>query len=112
MSDLDEYLRNELRRTVRPVDVNDLSSKIDFRRTRRAGLRRVQAVALAIVVVAGTLGGVAVLSSVFRTASPGPVGDASPFPIVPKVNGVIVAAQQSDGGHLELVSVNPDGSQR
>jgi TolB protein len=112
MPDLDEYLRNELRRTVRPVDVNDLSSKIDVRRTRRARLRRVQAVALAIVVVAGTLGGVAVLSSVFRTASPGPVGDASPFPIVPKVNGVIVAAQQSDGGHLELVSVNPDGSQR
>ena len=67
MPDLDEYLRNELRRTVRPVDVNDVSSKIDLRRTRRARLRKVQAVALTVVVLAGTAGGVVMLSNAFRT---------------------------------------------
>jgi TolB protein len=112
MPDLDEYLRNELRRTVRPVDVNDVSSRIDVRRTRRSRVRKVEAAALAVVVIAGTLGGVAVLSDVFRKTPRGSVGATSPFPIVPKVNGVIVAAQQPDGGPLQLVSVNPDGSNR
>lgn len=110
MPDLEEFLKNELRRTVRPVDVNDVSSRIDVRRTRRARVRKVQTVALTVIVIAGTLGGVAVLSDVFRKEPVGSVGDASPFPIVPKVNGVIVAAQQLRNGPLQLVSVNPDGS--
>jgi WD40 repeat protein len=112
MPDLDEYLRNELRRTVRPVDVNDVSSRINVRRTRRSRVRKVEAAALAVVVIAGTLGGVAVLSEVFRKGPVGRVGNASPFPIIPKVNGRIVAAQQSGNGALQLVSVNPDGSDR
>ncbi|MEO8423264.1 MAG: LpqB family beta-propeller domain-containing protein [Actinomycetota bacterium] len=112
MPDLDEYLRNELRRSVAPVDVNDVSSRIDRRRTRRSRLRKAQSVALTVVVLAGTIGGVAVLSSVFRKGSPAPIGDTSPFPIVPKANGVIVAAQQARGGPLQLVSMNPDGSDR
>jgi dipeptidyl aminopeptidase/acylaminoacyl peptidase len=110
MPDLDEYLRNEFQRTVRSVDVHDVSSRIDLRRARRARARKVQAVALAMIVIAGTLGGVAVLSSVFRKGPIGSVGDASPFPIVPKANGVIVAAQQLRSGPIQLVSVNPDGS--
>lgn len=112
MPDLDEYLRNELRRTVRPVDVNDVSSRIDGRRTRRARVHKIQAAALAVVVIAGTLGGFAVLSDVFRKEPRASVGNASPFPIVPKVNGVIAVAQQTDGGALRLVSINPDGSGR
>ena len=110
MPDLDEHLRNELRRAVRPVDVNDVSSRIEARRTRRARARKVQSVALAVVVIAGTLGGVAMLSSAFRKGPIGSVGDASPFPIAPKVNGVIVAAQQVQDGSLRLISINPDGS--
>jgi hypothetical protein len=78
MPDLDEYLRNQLRRTIGPVDVGDVSSTIDARRTRRARLRRVQAVALAVVVVAGTIGGVAVLSRAFGEGDRG-VG-SSPRP--------------------------------
>jgi TolB protein len=112
MPDLDDYLRNELRRAVRPVDFDDISSKIDGRRTRRARVRRVQAVALAVIVIAGTVGGVVVLSTVFRKGPTAAVGDASPFPIVPKVNGVIVATQQARGGPLQLVSVSPNGSHR
>lgn len=110
MPSLDEFLKNELRRTVRPVDVNDVSSRIDVRRIRRARVRKVQTVALAVIVIAGTLGGVAVLSDVFRKEPRSSVGNASPFPIVPKVNGAIVAAQQLRGGPLRLVSMNPDGS--
>lgn len=112
MPDLDEYLRNELRRTIKPVDVNDLSSTIEVRRARRGRVRKVQSIALTVVVLAGTIGGVAVLSNVFRKSSPDSIGDASPFPIVPKANGVIVAAQQTRGGPLQLVSVDPDGSGR
>lgn len=110
MPDLDEYLRNELRRAVRPVDVNDVSSRIEARRTRRARVRKVRSVALAVVVMAGTLGGVAVLSSAFRKGPIGSVGDTSPFPIAPKVNGVIDAAQQVQDGSIRLISINPDGS--
>jgi hypothetical protein len=103
MPDLDEFLRNELRRTVRPVDVNDVSSKIDDRRTRRARLRKVQAVALTVVVLAGTVGGVAMLSSVFREPGPG-VGST------PDVrNGLIVYSDiRNAGQHLWVV--NPDGT--
>ena len=103
MPDLDEYLRNELRRTVRPVDLNDVSSKIDDRRTRRSRLRKVQAVALTVVVLAGTVGGVAMLSSVFREPAPG-VGS------VPDVsNGLIVYSEiRNAGQHLWVV--NPDGT--
>ena len=77
MPDLDEFLRNELRRTVRPVDVNDVSSRIDVRRRAARTLRKVQAVALTVVVLAGTVGGVAMLASAFR--EPGP-GGRSPHP--------------------------------
>lgn len=103
MPDLDEYLRNELRRTVRPVNVNDVSSRIDGRLTRRARARKVQSVALAVVVIAGTLGGVAVLSSVFTKPGPG-VAPASDLR-----NGVIVYSEARNAGQ-HLWVVNADGS--
>ena len=113
MPDLDEYLRSELRRTIRSVDVNDVSSKIDLRRSRRARARKGQSVALIAIVLVGTVGGVSVLSSVFGDGSPDAlIGDASPFPIVPKTNGLIVASQQLRSGPLQLVSLSPDGSDR
>ena len=87
MPDLDEYLRNELRRTIRPVDVNDVSSRIDLRRAHRTQLRKIQAMALTVVVIAGTVGGVAMLSFVFRglpVKDPPTVSNASPFPSSPR----------------------------
>jgi hypothetical protein len=103
MPDLDEFLRNELRRTIAPVDVNDVSSKIDLRRSRRERLRQVQAVGLTVIVLAGTVGGVAMLSRAFRGSGPG-IG------AVPDVrNGVIVYSEVRNAGP-RLWVVNPDGS--
>jgi Tol biopolymer transport system component len=103
MPDLDDYLRNELRRIVRPVDVNDVSSKIDLRRTRRARLRKIQAVALTVVVLAGTTGGVVMLSNAFRKGHPqiGPAANVG--------NGVIVYSAVRNAGQ-QLWSVHPDGT--
>ena len=107
MPDLDEFLRNELRRTVKPVDVNDVSSRIDLRRTRRARTRRIQSVALAVVVIAGSLAGVAVLRSVFRETGPG-IGPASDVR-----NGVIVYSEVRNAGqHLWVVNPNASGARQ
>jgi hypothetical protein len=76
MPDLDELLRSALRRTVKPVDVNDVSSTIDLRRRRRARVRRLQTMALAFVVVAGTVGGITVLSRTIGENDP----DVGTFP--------------------------------
>ena len=103
MPDLDEYLRNELRRTIRPVDVNDVSSRIDLRRTRRARLRKIQAVALTVVVLAGTAGGVAMLSNVFRTRG-AEIGSSANVG-----NGLIVYSEVRNAGQ-QLWSVHPDGT--
>jgi dipeptidyl aminopeptidase/acylaminoacyl peptidase len=103
MPDLDQYLRDELRRTIAPVDVNDVSSKIDVRRSRRVRLRKMQAVGLTVIVLAGTVGGVAMLSRAFRESGPS-VGAA------PDVrNGVIVYSEVRNAGQ-HLWVVNPDGS--
>ncbi len=103
MPDLDEYLRNELRRMVRPVDINDVSSKIELRRTRRARLRKIQAVALTVVVLAGTTGGVVMLSSVVRTRG-AEIGSSANVG-----NGVIVYSEVRNAGQ-QLWSVHPDGT--
>ena len=103
MPDLDEFLKRELRRTIAPVDVNDVSTKIDLRRSRRERFRKVQAVGLTVVVLAGTVGGVAMLSRVFRESGSGIGG-------VPGVrNGVIVYSEVRNAGQ-RLWVVNPDGS--
>jgi Tol biopolymer transport system component len=103
MPDLDEFLRNELRRTVKTVDVTEVSSRIDARRTYRAKTRKVQGVALAVVVIAGSLGGVAVLRSVFSEPGPG-VG-----PVSGVENGLIVYSEVRNAGQ-HLWVVNTDGS--
>lgn len=79
MPDLDEYLRNELRRTVKAVDVNGVASRIDQRRRRRAVVHKVQSLALTVIVLAGTLGVVAVMSIEFRDAGTEPIA-ATPAP--------------------------------
>ena len=109
MPALDDHLRNELRRTVRPVDVNDVSTKIDVRRTRRVRLRKIQALALTVVVLTGTISGFAFLSRAFR--DPGVEIGVQPS----MANGAIVYARVS--GDLQhrsqhLWIVEPDGSGR
>jgi hypothetical protein len=110
MPDLEEYLRNELRKTIRPIDTGEAAALVDHRRARRHVVRRVQAAALAVVVLAGTAGGFVFLSDAFRDGTRNVGGERSPFAIVPMSNGVIAAALQTAAGRLELVSVNPDGS--
>jgi hypothetical protein len=103
MPDLDEFLKNELRRTVRPVDINDVSSRIDLRRTRRARLRKIQAAALTLVVIAGTLGGFAALSIVFREPGPGVAATSDV-----RNGGIVYSEVRNAGQHLWVV--NPDGT--
>ncbi|MGH2596640.1 MAG: TolB family protein [Actinomycetota bacterium] len=104
MPDLDEYLRYELRRTVRPIDTNDVSSRIDGRRSRRARTRKIQSVALAVIVLAGTVGGFAVLSKVFREEGPTPGVQAPTIE-----NGLIIYSDVRNAGE-HLWVVEPDGT--
>lgn len=73
MPDLDEYLRSELNRMVKPVDVNAVASRIDMRRTRKAFVRKAQSLALTVIVLAGTIGLVTVMSIEFRDTGTQPI---------------------------------------
>lgn len=101
MPGFDDRLTRELERVARPEPAQpNLFRDVDRRRGRRAFVRRVQAVALAIVVLLGTGGGVVALNHVFRSGGPAP-GD-SDTPLVPApTNGLIVMSVADDGGsHL------------
>ena len=112
MSRLDDRLTYELEHAARPADPTQVFERVDRKRARRAIARRLQAGGLVVVVLAGTIGGFAFLSKTFRDPTAGIGGTVSPAEIEPRVNGRIVVAQRSQGGPLQLVSVNPDGSGR
>lgn len=80
MPGLDERLTEELRRLSPPSDAAlDLMREIDRRRGRRRVGRRATAAALAIVVLAGTVGGFTFLRLAFRTEpTPPPVIQPEP----------------------------------
>jgi hypothetical protein len=76
MSRLDDRLTNELERAARPADSAGVFERIDGRRARRHTARRVRAGALAVVVIAGSIGGFAYLSRAFGPSrTPGAVGE-------------------------------------
>jgi len=69
MSRLDDRLTHELEHAVRPADPTGAFERIERKRTRRGRMRKIQSGALVVVVLAGTLGGVAVLRVAFRPST-------------------------------------------
>lgn len=98
MPDLDDSIRRELEHLARPGDPSGALDRVTRAKWRIRVTRRVQAAALALVVVAGTAGAVVALGRVFRPpATPGnqpqvgPTATASPSPTVCPWSGVILA---------------------
>jgi hypothetical protein len=75
---IDDNIRSELERLGRPADQEGALEEIARRRSRRRVVRRVQIAALAVAVVAGSVGGTFGLVALFR-ADRGPrPGDGTP----------------------------------
>ncbi len=103
MSRLDDRLTRELEQAARPASPAGAFEHVDRRRARRARLRKVQSGALIVVVLAGTVGGIAVLRNAFREPEEG-IGDT------PSVaNGLIVYSEVRNAGQ-RLWAVQPDGT--
>jgi hypothetical protein len=107
MSKVDDELIRRLHRAERPVDGGDLFEGLERRRSHRERVRRVQTAVLAVTVLAATVGGFAALSRAFRE-TPGRSA-ASPFPLLPKGNGLLVYA---DGSSLFTISPNGGDASR
>lgn len=103
MSRLDDRLTRELERAGRPADPSRAFERVDRKRARRAVVRRLQAGGLVVVVLAGTIGGFAILSKTFR----GPTGGIGGEPQVK--NGSIVYSEVRNAGQALWV-VQPDGT--
>jgi Tol biopolymer transport system component len=101
---LDDRLRRDLARAARPADPAGVYEELIRRRERRRIVRSIQAGALALVVIAGTLAGVYGLSQVFR-GDEGTLPAVSPWPITPRENGRI-AITTGDA----LKTLDPAGS--
>ena len=108
---VDDRVRRGLKEVV-PADPSGVYERIVERRVRRRIARRMQSVALAIAVVTGTVGGVALLSRAFwsREAPAGPAITG---------NGIIAyavpdAKATDSGGHaltLRIYTIEPSGGQ-
>jgi len=86
----DERLKRHLERLASPADPSGAFDRILERKIRRRFVRRVQAVGLAFVVFAATVGGTFALVRVFRSdSSTDRLGHISPTPL-PVTNGRIV----------------------
>jgi TolB protein len=101
---LDERLRREMELVARPADPSGVYEELIRRKERRRIVRRFQAGSLAILVMAGTIGGFLALTRIF-----GDVGGGRVVPQAPssKANGSIA---YTDGSGI-IVSA-PDGSER
>ena len=104
MARLDDRLRRDLERAARPADPAGVYEDLIRRRERRRIARKVQAGALAFVVIAGTVAGVYGLSRVFRAGPGEHVRPAGPQ------NGSIVFSNIGQDGHDHLFTINPDGT--
>ena len=84
MPNVDERIREELRRLERPVEVDGVMERVAGRRARRRVVRRVQAAALAMAVIGGSVVGGLWLSSLFgHPGASGPASRASLSPTGP-----------------------------
>lgn len=108
MSRIDEELSRRFHRAARPVST-DVLERVHERRRHGEARRRIGTVALALVVVAGTLGGIALLDRAFR---PDDKAASQPSP----TNGPLVVSVWTDPdtghrtAHLELVSADGTAS--
>ncbi|MGH2673302.1 MAG: hypothetical protein ACRDHC_10025 [Actinomycetota bacterium] len=101
---LDERLRRELDRAAQPADPSGIYEHLIRRRERRRIAKRIQAGALAFVVVTGSIGAFYVLARVFREGAP-------PEPAAPSVsNGLIVFSREIPGEGEHLFAGGPNAS--
>ena len=107
MSKVDEELTRRFHRAERPVRDDGLFDGLARRRRRRRTMQRLEAAALAIAVLAGTIGGFVALRAAFREDGERDVGDATLH-----ANGEIVFSAGSTDGFVHLYAMQPDGSAR
>jgi hypothetical protein len=111
LPDLDDGIRRELERRARPGDPSGALVRVIRAKRRLRVMRRVQAAALAVVVVAGTAGAVLALSRAFRPPGNqprvGPTVTTSPSPAREPCPGGIVL-----GGHDMPEGYRPFGPDR
>jgi WD40-like Beta Propeller Repeat len=101
---LDERLRRELDRAGKPADPSGVYEELIRRRERRRLVRRVEAGALAVVVVLGSIGGIYALTKIFDGSNPPDIGTPS------GANGRIVFSTPLEGEGQALMSVLPNGT--
>jgi Tol biopolymer transport system component len=107
MSKVDEELTRRFQRAERPIEAGDLFEGLARRRRRRRALQRVQAGALAVVVLGATGIGFVALRAAFDET-----GETAVEPPVLPTNGEIVFAAGSSDGYVHLYSMQPDGTGR
>jgi Tol biopolymer transport system component len=107
MSKVDEELTRRFQRAERLVGSDDLFEGLARRRRRRRTLQRVQAGALAVVVLGATTAGFVALRSAFNQE-----GGTATEPTVLPGNGEIVFSAGADDGFVHLYAMQPDGSDR
>jgi Tol biopolymer transport system component len=105
MSKVDDELTRRFHRVGRPVDVEGLFEGLERRRSHRERARKIQATALAFVVLAGSMAGFLALRAAF-VGDGRFTGDPGPLPS----NGRIVFSREGDDGRFHLFSARPDGS--
>jgi hypothetical protein len=100
---LDERLKQELERAGRPADPSGVYEELIRRRERRRIARRAQSALVAVVVLAGSVGGFYALTQIFR-------GSEAPDVATPLPSGEIVFSIPLEGEGEALMAVSPDGS--
>lgn len=108
MPGFDDRLTQALDRAAQPGEPAGVFERLELRRHRRAGVRRIQAALLVVAVLAGTTAGFVALRAAFdpdRT----PLG-VSPSPTGLPSNGEIVFVREGDDGRLHLFASQPDGT--
>lgn len=100
---LDERLRRELEEGARPADPSGVYEELTRRRERRKLVRKVEAGALAVVVVLGSIGGVYALMQVFGGS------EAKEIAATTDASGEIVFSVPLESGGEHLFAVRPDG---
>jgi hypothetical protein len=106
MSSEDDELRDGLSRWRVETDPEGAFDRVASRRARRRTLRRVQVAALALTVVAGTVGGSYALSRLFRGSNPKPSAPIGR----PAAAGERIAFVSDRDGNDEIYTMKPDGS--
>jgi Tol biopolymer transport system component len=122
VADLDDRIREELRRAAVPADPSGVFDRVVVRKVRRHVLRQVGIVGLTIAVIAGSITGAWALSKSFRRSAVQPTPGAStiitpgPTPTTqtpPVPTGTIFFIRGPATGHIPrtfLYSMRPDGS--